>query len=85
MGKASENLSKMLALCAHMDVAKLAEQYNICAEVTLEDEDRDSQRIGLNIAKAVDAIGYARFPTSWEAVRDQQAVELPAALAKGAA
>lgn len=85
MGKASENLSKMLARCAHMDVAKLAEQYNTCAEVTLEDEDRDSQRIGLNIPKAVDAIGYARFPASWEAVRDHQAVELPAALAKGAA
>lgn len=69
---ASERLTRLLAACARMNVVQVAKEYNIAADVALEAEDRDEQRYALQIARAIHAIGMARFPNTWEAILVQE-------------
>lgn len=67
-----DKLTTFLRRCAAMNVVNLAKQYSIAADVALEAEDHDGRGYALNITKAIDAIGMLRFPTTWQAVRDQE-------------
>lgn len=68
----SEKLTRLLRKAAAMNVAELAKQYSITADVVIENDDPECRRHALNVAKAINAIGAARFPNTWEAVREQE-------------
>lgn len=69
---ASERLTRLLAACARMNVVQVAKEYSIAADVALDAEDRDEQHHALQIARAIYAIGLARFPTTWKAILEQE-------------